>query len=193
MCCGEERPTRPLDFCLPRCVKGRRRRTGINASLLLLSLSSLSLSLAGLETIVNPAEARKWLLDREIVLRSVLLSTRIRAPTSPTCRNCWLAEFLIGGMSIFATCPATWFATGAGPRTGRVTEYPMLLPNTLYNLRHHLLDLRRADAQPAVLAGPPRRDAADEGYLRVPSGLRRTHHRVVGRSRASWGQPPSGR
>ena len=46
--------------------------------------------------------------------------------------------------------------------------------------RHHLLDLRRRDPQPAVLAGPAERDPADEGDLRVPPRLRRLED-LVGR------------
>src|SRR5690606_39072748 len=46
--------------------------------------------------------------------------------------------------------------------------------------RHDVLDLRRRDAQPAVLARTARRDAAHEGGLRVPPGLH-GQHRVVGR------------
>ena len=52
--------------------------------------------------------------------------------------------------------------------------------------RHHLLAVRRRHPQPALLPGPARRDAADEGRLPVPPGLRRLH-RLVGRPGAALG------
>ncbi len=77
----------------------------------------------------------------------------------------------------------------AGPRGTGVTEYLMPpLPNTLYTRDTTCWIYGGADAQPAVLAGPPRRDAADEGDLRVPPRLRRLDG-VVGRSgegRGAW-------
>ena len=47
--------------------------------------------------------------------------------------------------------------------------------------RHHLLDLRRRDAEPAVLAGAAGRDHPDHGDLQVPPRLRRQGQRLVGR------------
>ena len=77
----------------------------------------------------------------------------------------------------------------ARPRGGRRPRLPdAAAAQHALHPRHHVLDLRRRDAQPAVLAGPPRRDAADEGDLRVPPRLRRRRRRgVVGRPRAGLG------
>ena len=61
------------------------------------------------------------------------------------------------------------------------------LPNTLYTRDTTVLALRRGDAQPAVLAGPPRRDPAHEGDLRVPPRLRRTPAVWWGDPEEDWG------
>ena len=135
------------------------------------------------------AEAKDWLLDRKIVANEVGLGlvddTRAYLESLEPRR---LAELLIGGMSI-RDLPNELRSelprSGArGPRRHRVpdaatAEHPL-------HPGHHLLGIRRAHAQSAVLAGPARRDAADEGHLRVPPRLRRIGG-VVGRSRAIVG------
>ena len=74
-----------------------------------------------------------------------------------------------------------------GPRVDRRPRVPhAAAAQHPVHPRHDVLALRRRDPEPAVLAGPPRRDAADEGDLRVPPRLRRLH-RVVGRPRAGLG------
>ena len=53
--------------------------------------------------------------------------------------------------------------------------------------RHHLLDLWRRDAQPALLARAPRGDDPHDFNLQVPSALRRQGQCLVGRSDAGLG------
>ena len=75
----------------------------------------------------------------------------------------------------------------AGPRVHRGAGLPhAAAAQHALHPRHHVLALRRPDHEPALLAGPPRRDAALQGDLRVPPRLRRVEG-VVGRPRARLG------
>jgi hypothetical protein len=61
-----------------------------------------------------------------------------------------------------------------GPRVDRGPRVPhAAAAQHPVHPRHDLLAVRRRDPEPAVLAGPARRDAADEGRLSVPPRLRR--------------------
>ena len=119
------------------------------------------------ETMAIP-EARSWLLDRKIIANEVgpgfVKDTRAYLD-SLDART--LARFLIGGLATDDLPTASDSATMSMAREalgGR--EYLMPpLPNTLVHPRHHVLDLRRRHVESAVLAGPARRDAADEGDL----------------------------
>ena len=129
-------------------------------------------------------EAKAWLLDRKIVPNEVGLGlvndTRGFLDSLQPRR---LAELLIGGMSIreLPVEVQSGYRALAREATG-VTEYLMPpLPNTLYTRDTTCWIYEGSDTQPAVLAGPARRDAADEGHLSVPPRLRRLDG-VVGRS-----------
>ena len=127
------------------------------------------------ETMENP-EAKAWLLDRKIVPNEVGLGlvddTRGYLDSLQPRR---LAELLIGGMStrdLPQELQSGYRALAReSDRCHRVfdasaAQHPL-------HPRHHLLDLPWGDAQPVVLAGASRRNAADEGDLRVSPGLRR--------------------
>ena len=127
------------------------------------------------ETMAIP-EAKAWLLDRKIVPNEVGLGlvddTRGFLDSLQPRR---LAELLIGGMST-RDLPAeiqSGYRALAREDSGRHRVSDAAAAQHALHPGHHLLDLRRPHAQPAVLAGPARRDAADEGDLRVPPRLRR--------------------
>ena len=122
------------------------------------------------ETLAIPG-AKAWLLDRKIVANEVGLG--LVADTRAFLDNVEprkLAELLIGGLST-VDLPDD-FRPGlprAGPRAHRCPRVPhAAAAQHPVHPRHDLLDLRRGDAQPALLAGAARRDPADEGDLHVP-------------------------
>ena len=134
------------------------------------------------ETMEIP-EAKAWLLDRKIVPNEVGLGlvddTRGFLDSLKPRR---LTELLIGGMST-RDLPSeiqSGYRALAREAAG-VTEYLMPpLPNTLYT-RDTTCWIYGCDAQSAVLAGPARRNAVDEGDLQF-------HPDFVG-STVWWGDP----
>ena len=136
------------------------------------------------ETVAVP-EGKKWILDNQVVPNQVGLGfvERAQAATSMGCDNRDLAETLIGGLSTHRLSRSATAArrsrSSGGRRRHRVSaaaaaEHPL-------HARHDLLDLRRRDAQRAVLAGAARGDDPDDRDLQVPSGLRGQGQRLVGR------------
>ena len=114
------------------------------------------------ETLADPA-ARSWILDQQIVANEVGLGlvNEIRSfLDSLSARE--LAETLIGGLSTLEV-PESYGgeALKLVKQAAGITVYP----------RHHLLDLRRCHAEPAVLAGTPRRNLADHSDLSIPPQL----------------------
>ena len=110
--------------------------------------------------------------------RDPVVPRRARRPT--------LAEFVIGGLAT-TDLPGELrpgYVALARDHSG-ARDYLMPPCPTRCTPGHHLLDLRRRHPQPAVLAGPPRRDAAHEGAVPVPRPGRR--HHLVGRPEVDWG------
>ena len=133
--------------------------------------------------------ARDWLLDRKIVPDDVGLelvddAREFLERLEPR----RLAEFLIGGLAtgdITGGFDDEHFALAEySPDASRVRHAPAA--QHALHPRHHVLAVRGRHAQPAALPRPARRDAAHEGRLPVPPGLRRLD-RVVGRPRAALG------
>ncbi len=138
------------------------------------------------ETVAVP-EGRKWILDNQVVPNQVGLGLvdELKSYLNGL-DDRGLAETLIGGLSTH-DFPET--AGGKALKTIKeaagATEYLLPpLPNTLVHARHYLLDLRRCDTEPAVLAGAARGDYPHYRDLQVPSRLRRQGQRLVGRSHA---------
>jgi arginine deiminase len=125
------------------------------------------------QTMSDP-EAKAWLLDRKIVPNEVGLGlvddTRSYLDSLKPPR---LAELLIGGMSIRDLPKELQSGYRALAReTSGVTEYLMPpLPNTLYTRDTTCWIYNGLTLNP--LFWPARRDAVDEGDLRVSSRLRR--------------------
>ena len=119
------------------------------------------------ETMKDPA-AKAWLLDRKIVPNEVGLGlvddTRGYLDSLQPRR---LAELLIGGMSTRDLPTGTAIGLPrAGTRKHRCHRvFDAAAAEHAVHPRHHLLGLRRGDAQPVVLACATRRDIADEGDL----------------------------
>ena len=102
---------------------------------------------------------------RSCPTRSASASSTAPGSFLETLTHANLAEYLIGGLAT-ATCPTD----SARPYVELVRSRPvvreyLMPPAAQHPLhpRHHLLALRRRDPQPALLAGPPRRDAAVQG------------------------------
>ena len=148
-CSGWTRPSRPR----------RLRRRAADRGVEVVELHDV---LA--ETLAVPG-ARDWLLDRKIVPDEVGLglvdATRGFLEGLDAAQ---LAEYLIGGLATHDLPDDCRPATSRSPESGRRPRVPDA-PAAEHALhpRHDLLALRRGHAQPAVLAGAARRDAADEG------------------------------
>ncbi|MEV6651672.1 arginine deiminase family protein [Streptomyces sp. NPDC051219] len=121
------------------------------------------------ETMTVP-EARSWLLDRKITANEVGIGlidgTRAFLETLDPRR---LAEYLIGGLATSDLPDEFRPPTSPSSVSRRASGNTSCLrcPTPLHPW-HELLAVRGGDAEPAVVAGPSRRDAADEGRLRVP-------------------------
>ena len=146
------------------------------------------------ETMDDP-DAKAWLLDRKIVAERGRPRPGRRHPRLPRLAAAAPARRVADRRHVDAR-PARRHSvrlSRAGARGHRGHRIPdAAAAEHALHPRHDVLDLRRPDAQPAVLARPTRRDAADEGDLRVPSRLRRLDG-VVGRSRTSLGAWPRSR
>ncbi len=114
------------------------------------------------ETMAMP-EAKTWLLDRKIVANEVGLGLvdETRAFLDGL-DDRTLAEYLIGGLAT-TDLPdelRTGYVALARESAGCARLPHAAAAQHALHARHHVLALRRGDLQPAVLAGPPRRDAA---------------------------------
>ena len=140
------------------------------------------------ETVAVP-EAKAWILDNQVVPNQVGvdLVDEVRSYLDGL-DNRELAETLIGGLSTTSSPDPRRrdHQAGAGRRGGHRVPAPAVAEHPVHP-RHHLLDLRRRHPQPAVLAGPARRDDPGDGHLHVPPRLRRQGQRVVGRPDAGLG------
>jgi arginine deiminase len=123
------------------------------------------------QTMNNPT-ARGWLLDRKIIANEVGLGLvdETRAFLTELDSKS-LSRYLIGGLST-RDLPAD-LAPGYRALVREslgLHEYLMPpLPNTLYTRDTTCWVYGGLTPQPALLAGPARRNAAHEGNLRVPS------------------------
>ena len=135
------------------------------------------------ETVAVP-EGKKWILDNQVVPNQVGLGfiDELRSYLEGL-GDRELAETLIGGLSTHD------FPEKVGGKALKVVKRgrrchripAAAAAEHAVHPRHHLLDLRRRDAEPAVLAGAPRGDHPHHRDLQVPSGLRRQGQRLVGR------------
>ena len=135
------------------------------------------------ETVAVP-EGKKWILDNQVVpnqvglgfideLRSYLEGLERPRPGRDADRR-----------PVDARVPGIDRRQGAagGQGSGRRHRVPAAAAaEHALHARHHLLDLRRCDAEPAVLAGAAGGDHPHHRDLQVPSGLRGQGQRLVGR------------
>ena len=133
--------------------------------------------------------AQDWLLDRKIVPNQVglgLVDEHPRLPeTLARARARGVPHRRAGHQRPARRLPLR--LRRPGPRVDRRARVPhAAAAQHALHPRHHVLAVRRPDHEPALLAGPPRRDAAIQGDLRVPPRLRRLDG-VVGRPRAGLG------
>ena len=135
------------------------------------------------ETVAVP-EGKKWILDNQVVPNQVGLGfiDELRSYLEGL-DDRKLAETLIGGLSTH-DFPETRRRQGAEGRQGGRRRHRVpaaAAAEHAVHARHHLLDLRRRDAEPAVLAGAARGNHPHHGDLQVPPRLRRQGQRLVGR------------
>ncbi len=135
------------------------------------------------ETVAVP-EGKKWILDNQVVpepggpglhRRAAQLS---RGPRQPQARR------NADRRPVDARLPRSARRQGAQGRQGGRRRHRIpaaAAAQHAVHARHHLLDLRRRHAQPAVLAGAARGDDPHHRHLQVPPGLRRQGERLVGR------------
>ena len=141
------------------------------------------------ETVAIP-EARDWLLrpqDRRPTRSGWAGRRHARLPGVAAPRGAGRVPDRRAGRR--TTCPTTSaraYSRSRSESTGVAGVPAAAAAQHALHPRHHLLALRRRHPQPALLAGPPRRDPADEGDLQVPPRLRRLDG-LVGRPRAGLG------